>query len=566
MTKAAVIYARISVASEESVSVERQLASARKYAEARGWVVVGEFVDDGVSATSNKPEKRQGWRNLLGCDQGFDAVVIWKVDRLARRVIDFLHADETLQERGAAIVCVEQSIDMTTGEGRAFAQMLAVFGELEAATLSSRMTAARVHLLHAGRVPAGPAPYGWRIVPNPDGPGFVLAHDPERIGWVRGMATRALRGDSVRSIAKWLDSENAPLPRVAQSLRNDPPIWKASTVRRLLGNPILGGMIVHNPGIGRRGRAQNVLRRPDGSAVVRTELAILNLEDYGRLTAILDAKSAAYRASRELRSDTRSIAAGIARCGVCDRAEPLNPGVIAGRPRLQCPKCRLSVASDNLAKYLERRLLSERGALVMRLPFGDVSTSSAARRLERVERALRTSALALTEDNADVAFIAREVASLKLSRTRARHALALATGTGPQQSEARLTVESVWRRCASDDQRRDVLRGQIASLTIYNGRARRSVDADRIDLRWQAECDLIVPTSVAFNDEQPEPQPDEWVSFRTAAELLDWDMTAVRRAVRGGGITQRTVTNRTHPSLLRASVLQLIALGPAERG
>jgi resolvase-like protein len=47
-----------------------------------------------------------------------------------------LHADETLHARGAAIVCVEQSIDMTTGEGRAFAQMLAMFGEMEASAIS----------------------------------------------------------------------------------------------------------------------------------------------------------------------------------------------------------------------------------------------------------------------------------------------------------------------------------------------------------------------------------------------------------------------------------------------
>jgi hypothetical protein len=63
---------------------------------------------------------------------GYDAVIVWKVDRLARRVLDFLHADEALQGRGAGIVAVEDPIDMTTPQGRAFAIMLAVFGEMEA--------------------------------------------------------------------------------------------------------------------------------------------------------------------------------------------------------------------------------------------------------------------------------------------------------------------------------------------------------------------------------------------------------------------------------------------------
>ena len=51
-----VLYARLSVTKEESVSIARQLQSCRRYAEARGWEVVGEFVDDGVSATANRPE------------------------------------------------------------------------------------------------------------------------------------------------------------------------------------------------------------------------------------------------------------------------------------------------------------------------------------------------------------------------------------------------------------------------------------------------------------------------------------------------------------------------------
>ena len=65
MAKTAVLYARVSVFTEESVSIARQLDSCRKFAEARGWEVVGEFVDEGVSATKNKPEVREAWSALL---------------------------------------------------------------------------------------------------------------------------------------------------------------------------------------------------------------------------------------------------------------------------------------------------------------------------------------------------------------------------------------------------------------------------------------------------------------------------------------------------------------------
>ena len=144
-----VLYARISVTKEESVSVERQLLAGRKLAEARGWVVAGEFTDDGVSASANRPEDRRGWQALLAAD-GFDAVVIWKVDRLARRVLDFLHVDAVLQARGAGLIAVEDPIDMTTPMGRAFATILAVFGEMEAEAIRARVRAARAHLLTEG--------------------------------------------------------------------------------------------------------------------------------------------------------------------------------------------------------------------------------------------------------------------------------------------------------------------------------------------------------------------------------------------------------------------------------
>ena len=49
-----VLYARLSVTKEESVSIARQLQSGRKYAEARGWEVVGEFVDDGVGDAGDR--------------------------------------------------------------------------------------------------------------------------------------------------------------------------------------------------------------------------------------------------------------------------------------------------------------------------------------------------------------------------------------------------------------------------------------------------------------------------------------------------------------------------------
>lgn len=213
-----VLYARLSVTKEEFVSIARQLQSCRRYAEARGWEVVGEFVDDGVSATANRPEERLGWKALLAAHD-FDAVIIWKVGRLARRVLDFLHADETLQKRVAGLVAVEDPIDMTSPQGRAFAVMLAVFGEMEAEAIRARVRAARAQILKECRRPGGGIPYGYQSVPNPDGPGRVLVKDDEGIGWLSDAVTKALSGETVNAIATWLTHSGARFPRATLSGR-----------------------------------------------------------------------------------------------------------------------------------------------------------------------------------------------------------------------------------------------------------------------------------------------------------------------------------------------------------
>ncbi|MGY1885227.1 recombinase family protein [Blastococcus sp. SYSU DS0753] len=177
MTKRAVLYARLSVSSEESVSIERQLQAGRDHCAAEGWEVVGEHVDDGVSASANAPEQRKGWQALMDRPDGsFDVALVWKSDRLARKTLDFLRTNEALQAKGAGVAAVEDPIDMSTPTGRAVATVSAAFAEMEAEGIRARVRAARRELIKQGRVPGGAAPFGYHNVPNPSGRGKVWAN------------------------------------------------------------------------------------------------------------------------------------------------------------------------------------------------------------------------------------------------------------------------------------------------------------------------------------------------------------------------------------------------------
>ncbi len=355
-----VLYARLSVTKEESVSIARQLQSCRRYAEARGWETVGEFVDDGVSATANRPEERLGWKSLLAA-RDFDAVIIWKVDRLARRVLDFLHAHETLQKRGAGLVAVEDPIDMTSPQGRAFAVMLAVFGEMEAEAIRTRVRAARAQILKDGRWPGGGIPYGYQSVPNPAGPGRVLVKDSDRIGWLAEAVSKALSGETVNAIATWLTQSGAPLPARHAARTSGSKSWNRQTVDGLLRNPVLAGMTPHNPGRGKSVKRVDpfaVLRDERGRPVISQALAVISTEDFVTLQRLLDARAVPQARKQAERQRTSPFLSRVARCDEC--SVYLCRGTNQKRPVLYCPSCRQTIGRTALDAYLIDRLLVER--------------------------------------------------------------------------------------------------------------------------------------------------------------------------------------------------------------
>ncbi|MBI9080822.1 MAG: recombinase family protein [Pseudodesulfovibrio sp.] len=60
-----------------------------------------------------------------------DKLVVWKLDRLARNMLDLLNIVDELKAKGAALEVLDQHIDTSTASGEAFLQMLGVFAQFE---------------------------------------------------------------------------------------------------------------------------------------------------------------------------------------------------------------------------------------------------------------------------------------------------------------------------------------------------------------------------------------------------------------------------------------------------
>jgi predicted site-specific integrase-resolvase len=94
----AAIYVRVST---DKQTIENQLRELRQIAERRGWEVVHEYHDAGISGAKSR-EARPGLDQMLKDAQRrrFDVVMAWAIDRLGRSLIDLLGTIQTLEGCG----------------------------------------------------------------------------------------------------------------------------------------------------------------------------------------------------------------------------------------------------------------------------------------------------------------------------------------------------------------------------------------------------------------------------------------------------------------------------------
>jgi DNA invertase Pin-like site-specific DNA recombinase len=112
-------YARVSTIDQDLAIQEAALSAA-------GCTVIR---SEKVSGTSRSG--RTELQTLLEFIRKGDALVVTRVDRLARSIADLQDIVRTLKAKGAALKATEQPIDTSTAAGKAFLDMLGVFAEFE---------------------------------------------------------------------------------------------------------------------------------------------------------------------------------------------------------------------------------------------------------------------------------------------------------------------------------------------------------------------------------------------------------------------------------------------------
>jgi site-specific DNA recombinase len=227
VSRPAALYARVSTEDQaQRYGLDSQVHELRVLAERKGYQIVSEFVDDGVSgATLDRPALTRLRDNL----KLFQVVLVHAPDRLSRLLV---HQLILMEEFKKAQVAVEFLTTPTedTAEGRLLLNIQGVIGEFEREKIKERTLRGKREKARRGLVVApGNAPYGYR--PDPARPGHLMIYEPE--GEIVKMIYRLCidEGKSLDRIVAELHRLGTPSTKVAQGRQ-----WGRTQVARILNS------------------------------------------------------------------------------------------------------------------------------------------------------------------------------------------------------------------------------------------------------------------------------------------------------------------------------------------
>jgi putative DNA-invertase from lambdoid prophage Rac len=144
------LYARVSMHDQQTLPL--QLRTMREYAAKRGWTISAQIKEVGSGAAERELREK-----LLAAARRreVDIVLVWRLDRWGRSLVDLVVTLKELAELGVAFVSLTEALDLTTPTGRAMAGLLSVFAAFEHEILRERIRAgiaeARLQGKHLGR-------------------------------------------------------------------------------------------------------------------------------------------------------------------------------------------------------------------------------------------------------------------------------------------------------------------------------------------------------------------------------------------------------------------------------
>lgn len=230
--KRTAIYLRVSSEDQvEKYGLPIQRERCRAQTTAKGWQVVAEFEDAGISGTKGA-NQRPGLAALLqAAHKGeIDSVIVLALDRLARKALLVLSLIDELTQCGVDIVSCKESLDTSTPHGKFVVTILAGVSELERDVIVQRTSAGRDERGKKDGERGGRVPFGYQRWE--DG---LITVDKEAAEVVQRIFKERANNKTLTAIAEGLNASGISPARKGQDRYNSAK-WYASTVQSVLRN------------------------------------------------------------------------------------------------------------------------------------------------------------------------------------------------------------------------------------------------------------------------------------------------------------------------------------------
>jgi site-specific DNA recombinase len=283
-------------------SLDNQREAAEAYIKSQreaAWEALPDRYDDG-GFTGGNTARPALQRLLADIEAGkVDRVVVYKIDRLSRSILDFAKLADFFEKHACSIVSVTQQLDTSTSMGRLTLNMLLSFAQFEREMVSDRtrdkMRAAR----RRGKWTGGMPPLGYDVVAE----GGRLVINKDEAVQIRAIFDLYLEKRSLMAVVQELNRRGWRRKswRTKDGRWREGKPWDIANLRRVLRDPIYAGMA--------KLAGQTFPGEHDGIIPKAVFTAVQESMKENRRTG-----------GAALRNSQRALLRGLLRCAPCDAA------------------------------------------------------------------------------------------------------------------------------------------------------------------------------------------------------------------------------------------------------
>ena len=241
------IYTRVSTSEgleQEFTSLDNQRESAESYIQSQkseGWVILPERYDDGgfTGANTDRPALQKLIEDIK--THKLNCVIVYKVDRLSRSLLDFSQLLEFFDQNSVTFVSVTQHFNTNTSMGRLTLNILLSFAQFEREIISERtrdkMGAAR----KKGKWIGGCVPLGYNL----DKENHKLLINPDEAKIVREIFDLYLKENSTLGVTKIVNAKGyrTKIRKLAEGKQGGGVKFSNTSIDKILKNPYYAGKV-----------------------------------------------------------------------------------------------------------------------------------------------------------------------------------------------------------------------------------------------------------------------------------------------------------------------------------